>query len=119
MDEGLKKLIETTALETRRHFEVVAEGLETKLDGLGEGVGGANERIARLDARVERLASDIANDFEDVRSMIKFSHHELDRRLRTLEGRPGPRAERRHASRHHPKHPSTTSGVTPLIFGCP
>ena len=85
MDEDLKKLIESTAAETRRHFEVVAKRLESKVDLLAEGVNGANERIDRLDAKLDRLAAGIANDFNDVRSMIKFSHHELDRRLRTLE----------------------------------
>ena len=36
LNEDLKKVIETKALETRRHFEVVAQRLETKLGGLGE-----------------------------------------------------------------------------------
>ena len=85
MDEELKKLIESTAAETRRHFEVVAERLESKIDLVAEGVITANERITRLETKVDDLASDLANEFDDVRSMIKFSHHELDRRLRTLE----------------------------------
>jgi uncharacterized protein YceH (UPF0502 family) len=78
MDEDLKKLIENTAAETRRHFEVVAERLEAKIDTVAEGVISANERV-------DRLASDMTNEFNDVRSMIKFSHHELDRRVRALE----------------------------------
>lgn len=48
MDEELKKLIESTAAETRRHFEVVAERLESKIDIVSEGVLSANERITRL-----------------------------------------------------------------------
>lgn len=76
---------EQVALETRRHFEVVAERLEAKIDTVAEGVIAANERIDRLDAKVDALASDMAKEFNDVRPMIKFSHHELDRRLRTLE----------------------------------
>ncbi len=85
MDEELKKLIESTAAETRRHFEVVAERLESKIDIVSEGVVSANERITRLETKVDDVATDLANEFDDVRSMIKFSHHELDRRLRTLE----------------------------------
>lgn len=34
MDEELKKLVESTAAETRRHFEIVAERLETKIEGV-------------------------------------------------------------------------------------
>ncbi|HUP60910.1 MAG TPA: hypothetical protein VNA69_10875 [Thermoanaerobaculia bacterium] len=81
----MKKLIESTASETHRRFEVVAERLETKLETIAEGVLACIERIDRLDAKLERVASDMANEFNDVRSMIKFSHHELDGRLRTLE----------------------------------
>jgi len=47
MDDDLKKLIESTAVETRRHFDVVAERLETKMDALA----------SDLQARVERLES--------------------------------------------------------------
>jgi hypothetical protein len=32
MDEDLRKLIESTAVETRRHFDVVAKRLETKIE---------------------------------------------------------------------------------------
>jgi len=78
MDDDLKKWIESTAAETRRHFDVVAERLESKIETIAEGVMTSNERIERLDATVH-------DEFSDTRSMIKFSHHELDRRLRTLE----------------------------------
>ena len=79
MDDELRKLIENTAAETRRHFDVVAEDLETKLQAIVEGTNG---RIDRVDGRIERLAADMTSEFNDVRSMIKFSHHELDRRMR-------------------------------------
>lgn len=78
VDEDLKKLIESTAVETRRHFEVVAERLESKIDTVAEGVVAGNERINRFEVTMKA-------EFADVRSMIKFSHHELDRRVRVLE----------------------------------
>jgi chaperonin cofactor prefoldin len=78
MDEELKKLIESTAAETRRHFDVAAERLETKIETVAEGILGVDERV-------ERFETAMHEEFNDVRSMIKFSHHELDRRLRTLE----------------------------------
>ena len=78
MDEELKKLIENSATETRRHFDVVAERLESKIETVAEGVITANQRFDRLEAKMHE-------EFDDVRSMIKFSHHELDRRLRSLE----------------------------------
>lgn len=92
MDEELRLVLEAMRrenaaahTETRRHFEVVAEGLESKMDAVAESAIAANERIDRLDAKVDRLEGRMHAEFDDVRSMIKFSHHELDRRLRMLE----------------------------------
>lgn len=82
MDDELKILIEATARETRRHFDVVAERLDSKIDIVAEALGG---RIDQLHADVQRLATDMANEFNDMRAMIRFSHHELDRRVRHLE----------------------------------
>ena len=78
MDDDLKKLIESTAAETRRHFDVVAERLSSKIDVVADGVITCNQRIDRLDGSMKE-------EFAEVRSMIKFSHHDLDRRLRMLE----------------------------------
>lgn len=78
MDEELKKLIESSAAETRRHFDVVAEGLQSKIEAVAEGVLSCNERIDRLEERMKE-------EFANTRAMIRFSHHELDRRVQALE----------------------------------
>ena len=52
MDEELKKLIENSATETRRHFDVVAERLESKIETVAEGVITANQRFDRLEAKM-------------------------------------------------------------------
>lgn len=49
MEEELKKLIESTPAETRRHFDVVAEPLESKIGVVGDGVIAGHQRIDRLD----------------------------------------------------------------------
>lgn len=114
MDDDLKKLIESTAAETRqqfekqfekinqrfdgvdkrldgvenavvesrRQFEVIAESLDTKIDMVREVLSG---RIDSVDAKVDALAETMAAEFRDTRAAIKFSHHDLDRRVRTLE----------------------------------
>jgi hypothetical protein len=64
--------------EDLKAFIAVAERLEKKIDTIAEGVLAANVRL-------DQFRSDVASEFNDVRSMIKFSHHELDRRVRTLE----------------------------------
>lgn len=52
MDEELKKLLENTATETRRHFDVVAERLESKMDTVAEGVVATNQRLDRLEVKM-------------------------------------------------------------------
>lgn len=49
MEEELKKLIESTTAETRRHFDVVAERLESKIGVVGDGVIAGHQRTDRLD----------------------------------------------------------------------
>jgi hypothetical protein len=78
MDDDLKQLIENTAAETRLHFDIVAEGLRQDVRLALEGVTANGERL-------DRLAVEMKQEFAEVRSMIRFSYAELDRRLRTLE----------------------------------
>ena len=85
MDDDVKRLLDAMRqesaaahVETRRHFDVVGEDLRREIGIVAEGVGANTERI-------ERLSLDMKEEFADVRSMIKFSHAELDRRVRSLE----------------------------------
>jgi uncharacterized protein (DUF3084 family) len=65
--------------ETRRHFEVALEGNRSEIRLVAEGVVQTREELGRLDEKIERTAA-------ETQAMIKFSHVELDRRVRTLEG---------------------------------
>jgi uncharacterized protein YceH (UPF0502 family) len=82
MDDELKKLIASTASETRRHFDVVAERLENRLDALSEAVSVVDEKLDHKTANIEERMD---RGFTETQSMIKFSHAELDRRVRALE----------------------------------
>jgi hypothetical protein len=64
--------------EIKRHFNVVAEGLEKKLQLVAEGVSALDERMTSLEEKMER-------GFDEVKAMIKFSYAELDRRVTSLE----------------------------------
>lgn len=64
--------------DSRREFGVVAEGLRSEIQQVAEGVIMNGERI-------DRLQAETAREFAETRSMIRFSHAELERRLRTLE----------------------------------
>ncbi len=68
--------------EIKRHFGVVAEGLGRKIQQVAEGVVDLNEN---LDREMTALRQEMRTEFGEVKSMIKFSYTELDRRIRALE----------------------------------
>ena len=76
--EGTRRHTEAVAEETRRYFDVVAEDIRRDVRTVAESVVTNTERIDAFRAETRR-------EFADVRSMIKFSHADLDRRLSTLE----------------------------------
>jgi len=98
MDEDIKRFIENTAAETRRHFDVVAERLITNIDTVAEGVVGANERIDRLSAdmanqfnhvngRIDRFSSDTANQFNHVNGRIDRLSADMANQFNDVNGR--------------------------------
>jgi chaperonin cofactor prefoldin len=68
--------------ETRRHFDVMVERIETRFDFLAETVQHVSEELQRtrvsLDGKIDLSAA-------ETQAMIKFSHRELDRRVTSLE----------------------------------
>ena len=89
MDDDLKRLVEAmrqenaaARQETRRHFDVVLERIETRFDFLAETVQHVSEELQRtrvsLDEKIEQSAA-------ETQAMTKFSHKELDRRVTSLE----------------------------------
>jgi hypothetical protein len=71
-------LLKEESEKTRRHFDVVAEGLRSEIRLVAEGVMATNERL-------DRHADTMQAEFAEVRAMIKFSYSELDRRVGHLE----------------------------------
>ncbi len=57
--------------EIKRHFNVVAEGLEHKIQLVAEG-----HEVIRQEMREFR--EEVKEEFKEVKSMIKFSYAELD-----------------------------------------
>jgi galactokinase len=76
--DKLADLIKKENEQPRRHFDVVAESLRTDISKVAEGVLATNERL-------DRHAEEMRKEFVEVRSMIKFSYSELDRRVSHLE----------------------------------
>ena len=80
--EGIQQYVAEKAVENRRHFEVVAEGLRSDIQQIAEGhqvlLNGQNRIEARLLERVDEVERELG-------AMIKFSYADLDRRIHHLE----------------------------------
>lgn len=83
--QQLRQRSDGVAQQLRQRFDVVAEQLEGRIALVAEGVVANSERIDRIDSKIDGFAADTKNEFNGVRSMITFSHAELDRRIRALE----------------------------------
>ena len=88
-DGELKALLEGMQSETRRqieatnrHFDVVAEGLESHIRTIAERLLATNEKF---DRRFDALETKVDRSAAETQAMIKFSHADLDTRIRTLE----------------------------------
>ncbi len=71
--------------EIKRHFNVVAEGIEKKIQLVAEGVSALDERGARVEDRMTVFEEKMERGFDEIKAMIKFSYAELDRRVASLE----------------------------------
>ena len=80
-DDDLRRLFDSLRQEhsdTRRHFEVLTEETRKDIQVVAESVLNVNEKLARTDEKIERTAA-------ETQAMIRFSHVEIDRRMRSLE----------------------------------
>jgi hypothetical protein len=67
--------------ELKRHFDVVGESLRGDIRLIAEGLVGTSERSAR---EFERVREEIG----EVKSLVRVSYGELDRRMQALERKP-------------------------------
>ena len=77
----LRQHVDTTALESRRYFDIVAEGLRAEVRLLAEG-------FSRIDRVETVLRQEIVRSHAEQTSMIRLTYTDLDRRVRVLEQRP-------------------------------
>ena len=79
---GMREENAAAHADTRRHFEVLTEGTRKDIQIVAESVLHLSEKLDRtainLDGKIDRTAA-------ETQAMIKFSHVEIDRRMRSLE----------------------------------
>lgn len=78
MDGELAAFLNQRFEETRRHFDVVAEGLRGEIRVVAEGHLG-------LGRQLQELREENESAHREILSAIKFSYAELDRRISRLE----------------------------------
>lgn len=81
-EQRLNENGERLAIENRRYFDVAMEGNKHEIRLLAE-------RVTLLDEKLERTNADheerMQSGFAETQAMIRFSHAELDHRIRSLE----------------------------------
>jgi predicted nucleic acid-binding Zn-ribbon protein len=70
--------IDTKIADTRRHFDVVAERMQSQVQLVAEGITAVGQRLDRFEQKVEA-------EFAETRAAIRFSYTQLERRLQELE----------------------------------
>jgi hypothetical protein len=68
--------------EIKRHTGVLIEGLESRISQIAEGQVLLDEKVER---RFDGVETRLTQGFGETQAMIKFSHTDLDRRIRVLE----------------------------------
>ncbi|MEA2488779.1 MAG: hypothetical protein QOH21_571 [Acidobacteriota bacterium] len=70
------------AADSRNQVEVAIEHFNDRFDLLGEAIALVDEK---LDRKTSSIEDRMDRGFAETQAMIKFSHDELDRRVRALE----------------------------------
>ncbi len=81
--EGMRAHVQLVADESRRHFDVVAEGMRSDIRLVAEGVSSLGERVDRLE---QNLREEIRETRRDLTALLTVPYTDLDRRVRRLEG---------------------------------
>lgn len=80
MERELIDYLDRRFEETKRHFGVVAEGIEHKVQLVAEGVTNLNEQL-------RRFREETSHEFRETQAMIHFSYAELQRQIEDLRRR--------------------------------
>jgi len=72
----------TQSEETRRHFEIVAESLRSDLRLVAEGLDALREDLG---GKIEATRREAAAGIAEVKSLLRLSYRDLDRRVVRLE----------------------------------
>ena len=84
MAEDIKKILKDYKEETKRHFDVVAEDLKSKMQTISEQVAANTEKLEEHDQRFEKIENKlgrIEDTLEIIKLDIEFIKHELKQKV--------------------------------------
>ncbi len=64
--------------DTRRHLGVLIENLDSKIQTVAEGV-------ITVDRKIDRVQAELKTEIGEVKTLLRLSYSDLDRRVRRLE----------------------------------
>lgn len=76
MADDLKQFIKKQGVETRRHFDVVAEDLRSSMTQIAEGVSTNSELLEQLDKRLE-IIEDQVDNLQGMRSSVESMREDV------------------------------------------
>jgi predicted secreted Zn-dependent protease len=80
--EDIKRHFEVVTSDVKRHADVVAEGLRSDIRTVAEGVAGLDEKFT---LEFERVRAEMREQLGEVKSLVRGSYGDLDRRVQSLE----------------------------------
>jgi hypothetical protein len=57
-------------VEIKRHFNVIAESLEKKIQLVAKGVSAIDDRVGRMEDRMRSLEEKMERGFDEVKAMV-------------------------------------------------
>jgi hypothetical protein len=79
--KGVAESLRTEIQDVKRHSDVVAESLRSEIRLVAEGVAGLDEKFTREFVSVRE-------EIGEVKSLVRVSYGDLDRRVQALERKP-------------------------------
>lgn len=78
----LRQELRAEIRDVRRHSDVIAESLRSEIRIVAEGVTGLDERFTQ---EFRNVREEFRKEIGEVKSLLRLSFGDLDRRVRTLE----------------------------------
>jgi hypothetical protein len=82
---NLERSLRTEMQDVKRHFDVVGEGLRSDIRLVAEGVAGLDEKFT---LEFKSVREEIGEQVGGLKSLLRASYGDLDRRVQALERKP-------------------------------